>query len=146
MTMTLSKEQPEQPEQPYPPREQPALPRTIGPAVTQWQARPFAQARGVSRAAPPPTPRRGTPRGKKESIEPRRQRRVCPRDKKASGDRRIDVRRCARVIADKDGHSLPVSNRSLQGSRQTGDLRCVRACVCDECLLVFVQALAARPT
>ena len=38
------------------------------------------------------------------------------------------------------------SNRSLQGSRQKGGLCCVRACVCDACVLVFVQALAARPT
>ena len=78
--------------------------------------------RRVSRAAPTPTPRRGTPRGKMESVEPRRQRRVCPRDKKAPGDRHIDVRRCARVIADIDGHSITVSDRSLQGNRQTGSL------------------------
>ena len=95
--------------------------RRIGPAVTQWQARPFAPTRGVSRAAPTPTPRRGTPRGNMESVKPRRQRRVCARDKKA-GDRRIDVRRCARVIADIDGHSITVSDRSLQGNRQTGSL------------------------
>jgi hypothetical protein len=44
------------------------------------------------------------------------------REKKASGDRRIVVRRCARVIADIDGHRLAVSNRSLQRTRQTGGL------------------------
>jgi hypothetical protein len=38
------------------------------------------------------------------------------------------------------------SNSSLPESRQNGGLCCVRACVCDACVLVFVQALAARPT
>jgi hypothetical protein len=39
------------------------------------------------------------------------------------------------------------SNRSpVPGSRQNGGLCCVCACVCVACVLVFVQALAARPT
>jgi hypothetical protein len=85
--------------------------------------------RGVSRAAPTPTPRRGKYRGKMESEEPRRQRRVCPRNKKASSGSRIDVRRCARVTANIDGHSLQRSNRSLRGSSQTGGFT-MRACLC----------------
>ena len=34
----------------------------------------------------------------------------------------------------------------LQGSRHKEGLCCVRACVCDACVLVSVQALATRPT
>jgi hypothetical protein len=44
-------------------------------------------------------------------------------------------------LADESNHSL-----QGQGSRQKGGLCCVRACVCDACVLVFVQTLAARPT
>ena len=38
------------------------------------------------------------------------------------------------------------SNRSLQGSRHKGGSCCVRACVCNACVLVSVQPLATRPT
>ena len=38
------------------------------------------------------------------------------------------------------------SNRSpVPGSRQNGGLCCVCACVCDACVLMFVQALATGP-
>jgi hypothetical protein len=59
-----------------------------------------------------------------DKEEKRRQRRVCPRDKTASSGRRIDVRCCARVTADIDGHSIrSQSTDDQQGRSQAGDSR-----------------------
>ena len=61
--------------------------------------------------------------------------------------------RCGSPVPDmsrnKRGYLQDLPTRAttaFKGAAKKGGLCCVRACVCDACVLVFVQALAARPT